>query len=238
MARPRKTAPADTAVAYLRVSTEDQAKHGHGLDAQRDALTAYAETNGLTIVAWCVDDGVSSGRKMNMRPALQDALGLLSNRRVERLIAAKYDRLTRSVLEGATLMERAQREGWKLTTLDQLADMTTIDGEFAANLQITFAQRERRIIGKRTREGLAAAKARGVQLGKPTQLSDETLRRIIHERNEGRSANAIAVGLTADGVLTGGGAQRWQAVQVQRAVSSQRALALAALDAEAAAQPA
>lgn len=81
------------------------------------------------------------------------------------LIASKLDRVSRSVRDFAGLLDRAQSRGWRLVLLD-LGDTSTAAGEMIANLIASAAQYERRLIGQRTREGLAAKRAQGVRLGR------------------------------------------------------------------------
>ena len=91
----------------------------------------------------------------------------------------------------------------------------------------TAAQYERRLIGVRTKEGLASAKARGVSLGKPTSYPDELLTRIHHLHSQGLSLRKIAEALTDDGVTTAKSG-RWHASSVRSVLNSERMTALVA----------
>lgn len=82
------------------------------------------------------------------------------------------DRLSRSVVDGAGLMERAAREGWALHFADLDIDTSTPAGEMAANIIIAGSQYERRLISQRTRDALAAKRARGERLGARPSLPD------------------------------------------------------------------
>ena len=209
------------ALANLRVSTEGQAESGAGLDAQRAAVEAEAARQGwqLEIVA---DTG--SGANLN-RPALVEALDRLDRGEADLLLAAKLDRVSRSVKDFAGLLERANRRGWRLVLLD-LGDTSTATGELTANMIASAAQYERRLIGQRTREGLAAKRAAGVRLGRPSVLPREVIERIVTQRREGQSMRMIAEGLTADGVPTARGGTEWKVSSVQAALKSQDAAAL------------
>ena len=90
-------------VAYLRVSTEDQASKGVSLDVQREKITAYADLYGLELVEIIEDAGVSA--KSLDRPGLQRALGLLKEGTADALLVFKFDRLTRSVRDLGSLIE-------------------------------------------------------------------------------------------------------------------------------------
>lgn len=221
-------APAGTVVAYLRVSTDEQAESGAGLAAQRAAITAEAERQGWTITAWHSDEGLSGGLAPAKRPGLAAALAAVRNREAAALVAAKLDRISRSMSDAAAMLDRSAREGWELVTCDMAMDTSTPQGRAAAHMVMTFSELERGLISQRTREALAARKAAGVQLGTPTQLPDEVLRRIITEAADGRSLRKIAQGLMADGIATGSGRPTWHPPQVQRALDCQRAQALTA----------
>ena len=78
-----------------------------------------------------------------------------------------------------------------------------------ANVMASFAQFERRLIGERTSAALQAAKQRGQRLGRPRQLSNKVIRRIVRERAQGRTLEAIAEGLNANRVPTAQGGARW-----------------------------
>lgn len=76
------------------------------------------------------------------------------------------------MLDFAAVMQRAQKQGWALVALDCAVDTTTPAGEAMAHVLATFAQFERRLIGERTREALAAKKRDGVKLGRPQTMPE------------------------------------------------------------------
>jgi len=92
---------------------------------------------------------------------LAKALADLATGKAQGLVVSKLDRLSRSLLDFAALLASAQREGWTLCALDTGIDMATPSGEFMAGVMASAAQWERKIIGVRTREGLAAKRAQG-----------------------------------------------------------------------------
>jgi DNA invertase Pin-like site-specific DNA recombinase len=112
-------------------------------------------------------------------------------------------------------MATAQKQGWALVALDCAVDTTTPAGEAMANVLATFAQFERRLISQRTREALAVKRARGVVLGRPPSVEASVVRRIVSDRNRGRSLREIADSLNADGVPTGQGGKRWYPATVR-----------------------
>jgi DNA invertase Pin-like site-specific DNA recombinase len=124
------------------------------------------------------------------------------------------------VRDFAGQLEGAQRHGWRLVLLD-LGDTSTPAGEMTANIIASAAQYERRLIGQRTREGLAAKRAAGVRLGRPSVLPAEVVGRIVNERADG--LRMIAEGLTADGVPTARGGAVWSTSTVQAVLRGQQA---------------
>ncbi|MCV7251619.1 recombinase family protein [Mycobacterium hackensackense] len=226
--RPRATAPPNSVVVYLRVSTAEQAASGLGIEAQRATALAYAERKGLVVVDEFCDEGISA-KNLNGRPGALSALAAVRSRQAEGILVAKMDRLSRSVVDGAGLMESARREGWALHFADLDIDTSTPAGEMAANIIISGSQYERRLISQRTRDALAAKRARGERLGAPVRLPAATVGRILRERQQGNTFQSIAEGLTADGVPTSRGNRKWfpatvRAVTLSNHVSEDAAL--------------
>jgi DNA invertase Pin-like site-specific DNA recombinase len=97
----------------------------------------------------------------------------------------------------------------------------------AANIIISGSQYERRLISQRTRDALAAKRARGERLGAAPALPVEVTRRIIAERANGRTFQAIADGLMEDGIPTARGKTRWFPATIKAVTKSDNAAALA-----------
>lgn len=202
-------------LGYLRVSTEEQAEHGHGLHAQEDELVRAADYRGwdLELVR---DEGLSG--KSLQRPGLQRALVRIAAGDAHGLVVAKLDRLTRSVFDFAELLEWFDASGAPFIALDLNVDTSTPSGRMVAQLMVVIAEWERGTIAARTRAGLAAKRARGGTAGRPS-VSDrpEVVARIRELQDEGLSLRAIAASLTAEGVPTARGAAVWRASSVQAA---------------------
>lgn len=203
-------------IAYIRVSTSEQVDSGAGLEAQRSSISAEATRRGWTQVEYIEDAGFSAG-SMN-RPGLAAALTALEHGEAQLLVVAKMDRLSRSVLDFASIMQKAQREGWVLLALDSPADLTTPGGEAMAGVMAVFAQLERRLIGQRTREALAKRREAGVTLGRPRFIASGVEESIRVYRNEGMTLRQIAARLDSDGVPTASGGM-WWASSVHRVLS-------------------
>jgi DNA invertase Pin-like site-specific DNA recombinase len=194
-------------IGYVRVSTDEQSANGAGLQAQRAAIEAECDRRRWELVDVAEDAGYSA-RNLN-RPGIQAVLGRLERGEAGGLVAAKLDRLSRSTLDFAQLMARAQKQGWALVVLDCAVDTTTPAGEAMASVLATFAQFERRLIGQRTKEALAVKRAQGVRLGRPPVLPDDVRLRIRRERKAELSLAKIADRLNADRVPTAHGGKKW-----------------------------
>jgi DNA invertase Pin-like site-specific DNA recombinase len=219
VARPRRPVgrDPDTVIGYTRVSTDEQADSGLGLTAQRHAIQAECDRRHWTLLA--VHEDAVSGKTMN-RPGLVAALDTVDTGRAAGIIVAKLDRLSRSLVDFANLMVRAQTGGWNLVALDLGIDLSTPAGEFMANVIASAAQWERRIIGQRTRDALAVKRAQGQRLGRPSVLDDHTRARIVAEAETGASLSAIAHRLNADNVPTAHGGAQWYASTVRAVLRS------------------
>lgn len=206
------------AAGYIRVSTSEQADSGLGLEAQKVAIEGEAIRRGWNLVHVFTD--TASGRSLSHRPGLEEALAMLETGGAAALIVSKLDRLSRSTKDFGTMMERAQRRGWAPVVLDLGVDTTTPAGEMVASVMMSVAQWERRIIGQRTREALAAKRAQGATLGRPRQLPDAVRKRVIRMRKSGMSLRAIADKLDDAGVPTAQGGARWHASTVRAIIEA------------------
>jgi DNA invertase Pin-like site-specific DNA recombinase len=99
------------------------------------------------------------------RPGLLGALDRLTRGEASILVVSKMDRLSRSLLDFASIMQRAQREGRALVALDSPAHLTTPSGEAMAGVMAVFAPLERSLIAERTKAALAQRKAAGFGWG-------------------------------------------------------------------------
>jgi DNA invertase Pin-like site-specific DNA recombinase len=210
------------AIGYVRVSTDEQHASGAGISAQRAAIKAVCNRRGWSLLRVIGEDSGASSTTLE-RAGLQRALDILDHGNADVLLIAKLDRLSRSVAQGAQVMDRAKRKGWSLVALDFGLDTTTPAGEMVANVILSTAQYERRLIGQRTRDALAAKREQGVRLGRPQALPDDVVQRIVAARSAGSSFRAIAAQLETDGVPTARGGPTWHASAVRAVYESQAA---------------
>ena len=150
----RETVPSRKFVAYERVSTARQGRSGLGLDAQRKAINHFAASRAADVLARFTE--VESGGK-NERPELTKALKLAKLTGAT-LVIAKLDRLSRNAAFLLTLRDSGVR--FLAVDMPEANDLTV-------GIMALVAQQEREAISRRTKEALAAAKARGVRLGNP-----------------------------------------------------------------------
>jgi DNA invertase Pin-like site-specific DNA recombinase len=196
-------------LGYTRVSTAEQEESGAGLKAQaqhvRDAA-AYRRWNVLEIVQ---DTG--SGKDLD-RETLYAALSRLAGGEADALVVAKLDRLTRSLVDFARLLQWFEDAGKALIALDFDLDTSTPTGELVAHIIMAVAQWERRAIGQRTADALATLRADGKPTNGGNVGDDSELAQLIRglRFDDGLTLDAIAARLNADGVPTMRGGKHWR----------------------------
>lgn len=227
-ARPMRIATERTtkALLYVRVSTEEQADKGASLEAQERALMVEAVRRGGYDFEVVREEG-KSAKSIAGRDKLVEALDLLDKHKADVLMAVRMDRLSRDVGDVAALMRRSKRKGWGIILSGEKID-TTPDGEFRTHLDAALAQRERGMIGLRTREGMAQRKAEGKHMGRSVAADFlPTYRRVLDMHAAGESLNAIARTLNDEGVTTAR-SKTWHASTVRAIVTSETAKLLSA----------
>src|SRR5690349_22016596 len=152
----------ESAIAYLRVSTQRQQRSGLGIGAQRATIARFAELEGLAILAEYVEAETGKGADaLDRRPQLAAALAAARTAKCSVLVS-KLDRLSRDVAFVAGLM--AQRVPFIVAELGRDAD------PFMLHLYAALAEKERRLIAERTKAALAVRKASGARLGNPSNI--------------------------------------------------------------------
>jgi DNA invertase Pin-like site-specific DNA recombinase len=228
---PAKTSPAKTAVGYIRVSTDEQATSGLSLKHQEQRIRAYAEVNGLTLVALVRDNGVSAGKALAERKGGKAVLDLLAASTARHVIALKLDRLFRSTVDALTASDAWNKAGVGLHLVDhggQSINTASAVGRMFLTMLAGFAEFERGLIRERTKAALATKKTRGEAVSGPTlgfnrygdrlveNAAEQALIRRIHAlRTKGASLHDIAGTLNRENVPTKRGGDAWHASTVR-----------------------
>ena len=211
-------------IAYNRVSTREQGRSGLGIEAQRQAIAHFAESEGFEVVAEFTEIETGKGfDALEKRPQLAAALAYARRHGKCPVAVSKLDRLSRDVHFISGLM--AHKVAFIVTELGVDAD------SFTLHLWAALAERERKIISERTKAALQAAKARGTRLGNPRlaearaavnarskEGADKFAASIISAIREARTRGArslrqIASALNVQGIPTARGG-RWEAQTV------------------------
>ncbi|MBP3573223.1 MAG: recombinase family protein [Prevotella sp.] len=136
----------------VRVSTEEQAKYGFSVEAQKDALDRWAHQNGVSVAGWYIDEGVSARKKVKNRPALQRLLAdIQSGGEIDLIIFTKLDRYFRSVSEYHETQKILELHGVHWKAIEEDYDTTTTDGRFKINIMLSIAEQEADRTGDRIR---------------------------------------------------------------------------------------
>lgn len=162
MSRKRPKSSSGIAVAYIRVSTDEQE---NGPEAQRAQLEAFARKKRLIITAWCSDIGVSGAAKIDERPGLMQALEAVRENRAGVLLVAKRDRLARDRMAALLIERLASEVSAKIVSADGVSDADTPEAMMLRGMLDLFAEYERACIRMRTKAALAAKRARGERVG-------------------------------------------------------------------------
>ena len=167
----RLAAPARTAVRcaiYTRKSTEEGLEQSFNtLDAQRESAEAFITSQrheGWTVLPQKYDDGGYTGANMD-RPALKLLLADIEAGTVNCVVVYKVDRLTRSLLDFARIMEVLDKSGATFVSVTQQFNTTASLGRLTLNILLSFAQFEREMISERTRDKMRAARRKGKFVG-------------------------------------------------------------------------
>jgi site-specific DNA recombinase len=153
---------------YTRKSSEEGLEMSfNSLDAQREACQAFIVSQrheGWRALQSHYDDGGYSGGTLE-RPALQRLLEDVEAGKVDTIVVYKIDRLTRSLLDFAKIVETLDARGVSFVAVTQQFNTTTSMGRLTLNILLSFAQFEREVTGERIRDKIAASKRKGMWMG-------------------------------------------------------------------------
>lgn len=201
-------------LGYVRVSTEEQASEGLSMDFQRRKIRAFCELRELHLVKLIEDIG--SGKESD-RVGYQELLRSVKDPEIGGVIVFRLDRLSRSLLDLANLIELFKKEDAQLWSVMENIDASTPIGRFVIKLLGALAELEVDVLGERTKAGMEEAKKKGVHvggipLGKRLSAKDggleedaeetKTVKRIQELRTRGLSLRAIALCLNKEGHKT------------------------------------
>ena len=211
-------AVATIAAGYIRVSTEEQASTGHGLEIQDRAIRSFAESQGYRLIDVVSDPGVSGAKRPEERPGFQKIIELAKARKFSVLLVWKFDRLARNLLFSVTSVHDLREQyAVVLRSVTEPIDTATPTGGIIFAILASFAAEERRVITGRTVAGKKEKASRGGFAGgaaplgykrdlKGGLLIDEAesavVRRVVGMRQSGLSLQAIATALNETGSLS------------------------------------
>jgi DNA invertase Pin-like site-specific DNA recombinase len=174
------------AALYLRVSTDDQTTEN-----QRLELRAVVERAGWRIFEVYEDAGISGAKGRDQRPAFDQMLKAVAQRKIDVVMAWSVDRLGRSLPDLAVLLRDLHASGCDLYLHQQGIDTTTPAGRAMFQMMGVFAELERALIQERVKAGMARAKAQGKHVGRP-RTSGEKEELLMLALREGDSLRAAA----------------------------------------------
>ena len=148
-------------VGYVRVSTDDQAREGVSLGAQRDRLAAYCTAHGVELVAIEADEAISGKVAPADRPGLAAALERVRAGKADGLLVLKLDRLSRSTRDVLDLVDETRRGAWRLVSVSEHLDTGTAAGRLVVTVLAALSEMEREQTAERTRFALDAIAREG-----------------------------------------------------------------------------
>lgn len=165
---------------YTRKSTEEGLElEFNSLDAQREACEAYIlsqKAEGWIALPYNYSDGGYSGGTLD-RPSLQELLRDIEAGQVDVVVVYKIDRLSRSLMDFAKMVEIFDRRSVTFVSITQSFNTTTSMGRLTLNVLLSFAQFEREVIGERVRDKIAASKKKGMWMGGTPPLGYDVVNR-------------------------------------------------------------
>lgn len=180
---------------YTRKSTEEGLDMDYNtLDAQREAGEKYIEAmrgEGWRVVPDLYDDGGFSGGNMD-RPALKRLIDDIKAGRIDIVVVYKVDRLSRSLMDFAKLVEILDAHGASFVSVTQHFNTKDSMGRLTLNILLSFAQFEREVTGERIRDKFASSKMKGMWMGGPPPLGyDVADRKLVTNPKEVELVNII-----------------------------------------------
>ena len=217
-----------TAIGYVRVSTEDQANEGVSLDAQKAKLAAWCLANDYELSKVLVDAGLSGGRADN-RPGLQSAIEEACKTK-SALVVYSLSRLARSTKDTIAIGERLDKAGADLVSLSEKIDTTSAAGKMIFRMLAVMAEFEKDQISERTKMAMAHKKSKSERVGTipfgfdlssdgvtltENAVEQATIKTIRELGSRGFSLRDIADNLTSSNHPTKKGGGKWSHMTVK-----------------------
>jgi len=174
------------AVIYMRTSTRQQKS-----DIQRDALNMMVERSGWDLVDSIEDIGVSGSKRGETRNGMKKLMMMVRQRECDVVLVYSVDRIGRNMGDVISLVDELDSRGVALVIHKQGIATHTPEGKILVGFFALMAQMEADFISSRVRDGIAAAKARGVVFGRK-KMSSQKVMEIMEMRRSGKSMNHIA----------------------------------------------
>lgn len=214
---------AEIAYCYARVSTQIQVEDGISLDAQERQLRYAAELAGYEVVM--LREEGKSGKNIRNRPILRQALEDLDAGRAAALYVTRIDRLARSTQDFLSVIDRSQKNNWRLALLDIGLDTATHQGRFVVTIMAAMAEMERGMISERQKDihkdrREQPNKRWGIDIGPLSMIEEEVRLEIKKMRDAGMSYQSIARDFNARQIPTSNGGKEWYASTVRHAYLS------------------
>lgn len=220
---------------YIRVSTEEQAKEGWSLDAQREKIELYCKLHELELAEIISDEGISACN-VKGRPGMMRLLELTANGKksdVQAIVTVKLDRLFRNAAEALKYSETWRKRNIQLHSINEGVQTDGAAGKMFFSLLAVFAEFERDQASERTIAGLARRKSQGLKLGgepeygymadehgylAPCPEEQKIIQKMRRLRSEGQSYKKVADLLNLDGDRNRSG-RVWNGVVVRTILS-------------------
>ena len=213
---------------YPRVSTEDQFRHGHSLDEQKERMLKLCDYKNYEVYKVYEDAGISA-KNMN-RPAFQEMIQDVKDGKINKIIVYKLDRLTRSIKDLEEICIFLEDNHCSLESMCEDINTSTANGKFFIRMLTILAQLEIERTSERTKFGMVGAVKKGHFVGRApigydkvdkklviNDLESEVIRRIFDLYIKGTAANAITKLLNEEKVLN----RKWIPTLIDRILSNE-----------------
>ncbi len=228
-------------IGYCRVSDIKQKEEGHSIDAQKDIIKQYCERKGYKLVK-IYSEQISGSSICLERKEFKKVIVDLTNKKASGIVVTKFDRLSRNLKDMVTIIDEYFKDKYKIHFIDfDHVDLSTPEGMFQLNLFSSFAQLERSMIAKRTKNVLDYKKKKNEKLGgfvpwgfKVEEVNDghKIIKKLIDnpeekllidelkklKDDEGKTYRELAELLVERNIKNRNGNVKWQPIQILKII--------------------